>query len=70
MKEGVRIVYIPRLSCLTSMRATGLSFYDAASNKPDKSGHPMPPMRQFMVKTWLRRMEEAFVVAEVAEWLP
>ncbi len=69
-REGVKIVYIPRLSCLTSMRATGLSFYDAASNKPDKNGQPMPPMRQFMVKTWLRRMEEAFVEDGVAEWLP
>ena len=69
-EEGVRIVYIPRLSCLTSMRATGLSCYDAASNKPDKNGQPMPPMRQFMVKTWLRRMEEAFVETGVAEWLP
>ena len=68
--EGVKIVYIPRLSCLTAMREAGLSFYDAASNRPDRNGQPMPPMRQFMVKTWLRRMEEAFVDAGVAEWLP
>ncbi len=69
-RQGVKIVHIPRLSCLTSMRATGLSFHDAASNKPDRNGQPMPPMRQFMVKTWMRRMEEAFVEDGVAEWLP
>jgi len=34
------------------------------------AGQPMPPMRQFMVKTWMRRMEDAFVEDGVAEWLP
>jgi len=69
-KEGVRIIYMPRLPCMVEMRATGLSFYDAADNKPGKSGKPMDPVRQFMVKHWLERMEAAFDEAGVAEWLP
>lgn len=69
-KEGVRIIYMPRLPCMVEMRAAGLSFYDAAANKPGKSGKPMDPVRQFMVKHWLDRMEAAFEEAGVAEWLP
>lgn len=69
-KEGMKMIYIRRLSCLTSMRATGLSFYDAASNKPGRDGHPLPPMRQFMVRKWLTQLEQDFVEAGVAELLP
>ena len=67
---GVRIILIPRLPCMAEMRATGLSFYDAAANKPGLSGKPMDPVRQFMVKTWLDRLEEQFADVGVADWLP
>jgi len=66
----VRIILIPRLPCMTEMRAAGLSFHDAAANKPGLSGKPMDPVRQFMVKTWLDRLEEQFADIGVAEWLP
>ena len=69
-KEGVKILYIPRLPCLGSMRETGLSFYDAASNKPGRDGQPLPPMRQFMVRKWLKQLEHDFVETGVAELLP
>lgn len=69
-KEGVKILYIPRLPCLSSMRETGLSFYDAASNKPGRDGQPLPPMRQFMVRKWLKQLEHDFVETGVADLLP
>ena len=52
------------------MRETGLSFYDAASNKPGRDGQPLPPMRQFMVRKWLKQLEHDFVETGVAELLP
>ncbi len=70
MDGGVRTVLIPRLPCMAEMRATGLNFYDAAANKPGVSGKPMDPVRQFMVKIWLERLEEQFIELGVAEWLP
>ena len=70
MNGGVRIILIPRLPCMTEMRASGLSFHDAAANKPGASGKPMDPVRQFMVKTWLERLEEQFNEVGVTEWLP
>jgi hypothetical protein len=67
---GTKIIYIPRLPCLAAMREEGLGFYDAAANKPGKGGMPMSPTRQFMVKTWLKRLEQDFIETGVAEWLP
>jgi len=68
--SGTKIIYIPRLPCLAAMREEGLGFYDAATNKPGRGGMPMPPTRQFMVKTWLKRLEQDFSETGVAEWLP
>ena len=67
---GVRLIFIPRLPCMTEFRASGLSFYDAAGNKPGRNGKPMDPVRQFMVKTWIERLESQFVETGIADWLP
>ena len=69
-RDGVKMVLLPRLPCMTEMRAAGLSFYDAAANRPGNNGKPMDPVRQFMVKHWLERLELAFVSAGVASYLP
>lgn len=69
-KEGVKIVLVPRLPCMKELRASGLSFYEAAANKPGKNGKPLDPVRHFMVKHWIERLETAFTEIGVAEWLP
>ena len=69
-RAGIRIIFVPRLPCMTEMRAAGLGFHDAASNKPGLNGKPMDPVRQFMVKHWLDRLEQQFADTGVAEWLP
>lgn len=68
--NGVKLVFIPRLPCMTELRASELSFYEAAGNKPGKSGKPMDPVRQFMVKTWIDRLESQFVESGITDWLP
>jgi len=69
-KSGVQVVIVPRLPCMMEVRATGLSFYDVADNKPAKNGKPMDPVRQFMVKTWIDRLETQFVASGIADCLP
>ena len=69
-KDGVKMVLVPRLPCMNEMRAAGLSFHDAAANKPGKSGKPLDPVRQFMVKHWIERLEERFVATGISDWLP
>lgn len=67
---GAKLIFIPRLPCMAELRASGLGFYDAAANKPGKSGKSMDPVRQFMVKTWIERLESQFVETGIADWLP
>ena len=65
---SVQIVYMPKLACMDVMRAEGLTFFDAAAGKKGASGNALSLGHQFMVKTWLNRMEKA--VAKVEDWLP
>lgn len=69
-KNGVRFLLMPVLPCMEHVRRSGLGFYDAADNKPGADGKPLDPVRQFMVESWLERVESAFSEAGVAEWLP
>jgi len=69
-RAGVRIIFVPRLPCMAEMRTAGLSFYDAAGNKPGQNGKPLDPVRQFMTKHWLDRLEQQFVETGVADLLP
>ena len=59
---------MPRLACMKAMRDEGLTFYEAAEGKRGQSGRPMSLGHQFMVKTWINRMEEN--LSEVKDWLP
>jgi hypothetical protein len=61
-------VIMPKLACMVAMRNEALSFYDAAEGKRGKSGRPMSLGHQFMVKTWINRMEEN--LSQVEDWLP
>ncbi len=68
MAESARTVTMPRLACMKAMRDESLTFYEAAEGKRGKSGRPMSLGHQFMVKTWINRMEEN--LSEVKDWLP
>jgi hypothetical protein len=59
---------MPRLACMKAMRDERLTFYEAAEGQRGKSGRPMSLGHQFMVKTWINRMEEN--LSQVEEWLP
>ena len=64
----VKIVRMPKLACMDSIRAEGLTFFEAAAGKKGSSGRALSLGHQFMVKTWLNRMEQA--VGGVEDWLP
>ncbi|MCW2318578.1 hypothetical protein M2322_004147 [Rhodoblastus acidophilus] len=64
----VKIVRMPRLACMDAIRAEGMTFFQAAAGQKGASGRALSLGHQFMVKTWLNRMEQA--VAAVQDWLP
>jgi len=61
-------VKMPRLACMDALRNEGLTFYEAAEGKRGKSGRPMSLGHQFMVKTWINKMERELV--PISDWLP
>jgi hypothetical protein len=50
--------------------ASGLSFYEAISNKPGVDGKRLNLGQQFQVRTWLNQMERKFTNLGIEEWLP
>jgi hypothetical protein len=66
--QHVRPVVMPKLACMQAMRQEGLTFHDAAEGKSGRSGRPMSLGHQFIVKTWINRMERN--LSEVQDWLP
>lgn len=70
VREGVRPVFLRRLTCMSVLRERGLGFYEAATGKPDAKGVKASPTLAHMTKTWLRTFEEEFEKARVADWLP
>ena len=61
-------VTMPRLACMDALRNEGLTFYEAAEGKRGESGRPMSLGHQFMVRTWINRMERELMPVE--DWLP
>ncbi len=70
MAQGLRVIFMPRLPCMTEMRRAGLSFLDAVANKAGVDGKPLDPVRQFMVSSWHKRMLEEFSKRGALGWLP
>jgi hypothetical protein len=70
MRDGLKIVLMPRLPCMAQMRDAELSLLEAMAGKPGNKGIPLDPVRQFMVRHWLKRLEAAFAEANVLDWLP
>ena len=57
IKRSVRSVVMPKLACMGAMRDERLSFYEAAEGDRRASGLAMSLGHQFIVKTWINRME-------------
>jgi hypothetical protein len=70
LKDGVRLVFLRRLTCLGVLRERGLGFYDVVLGKPDRWGVKASPTLQHMTKSWLDTFEREWRAAGVAEWLP
>lgn len=70
LEEGMKAVFMRRLTCMTALRERGLGLYDAAEGKPDPLGKPASPTLRHMVKTWLRQNEREHETAETVNWLP
>jgi hypothetical protein len=68
IERSVRSVIMPKLACMKAMRDDRLSVYEAAEGKRGASGRPMSLGQQFIVKTWINRMEESLTLVE--NWLP
>jgi hypothetical protein len=68
--EGLRPIVMPRLPCMSHVRDARLNLMDAMNGRPGRTGVPLDPVRRFMVKTWLKRLETIFSEEEVLEWLP
>ena len=67
---GVRPIFFPRLPCMDEMRAAGLGFAAAASGKSGLAGTPLGPVRQFMVKQWVGKIQAELRRIRATEWLP
>ncbi len=68
IKRDVRSVMMPKLGCMEAMRDEKLSAYEAVDGDRGASGRPMSLAHQFVVKSWINRMEAR--LALVGEWLP
>src|SRR5271168_1363724 len=67
-KEGVKTIFLPRLPCMGHVRDSGLSIIDAATNIAGRSGKPLDPARQFMVRQWIVRTLAEFERVRALRW--
>jgi hypothetical protein len=70
MNAVVRHMSMPRRECMSALRASGLSFYEAISNKVGVDRKRLNLGQQFQVRTWLNQMERKFTNLGIEEWLP
>lgn len=70
VRDGARIVFFRRLTCMDQVQATGQSYYDIAAGLPNAAGVRPRPTMQHMVKVWLRQFETEHGQAGTLGWLP
>ncbi len=70
MKDGARVTFFRRLTCMDQVQASGLSYYDIAAGKPGADGVRPRATMQHMVKVWLQQFEAEQESAGTLEWLP
>jgi hypothetical protein len=62
VSTGAQPVFLPALPCMDRIRQGGLGFYSG-----DKG---LDPVRAFMVRRWVARLESEAAKAGASEWLP
>jgi hypothetical protein len=62
VSTGAQPIYLPTLPCMDRIRQAGVGFYST-----DKG---LDPVRAFMVRRWVARLESEVSKAGAAEWLP
>jgi hypothetical protein len=62
MSTGAQAIYLPTLPCMDRIRQGGLGFY--------RSDKGLDPVRAFMVRRWVARLESEVAKAGASEWLP
>jgi len=70
VKAGARPIYLPALACMDHLRKLGLGFYAAIARERGAGGEVMDPVRRFMIKRWIGRLETELAELGVADWLP
>lgn len=70
VRDGARMVFFRRLTCMDQVQATGQGYYDIASGSPNADGVRPRPTMQHMVKVWLQQFEAEHAQAGTLEWLP
>ena len=68
IEDDIRSIRMPKLTCMEAMRDEKLSLYEAVEGERGASGRPMSLGHQFIIKTWINRMEQR--LAPVEGWLP
>lgn len=68
--DGMEVMYLPRLPCMENVRAKGLGFFHAMNGKVGSDGLPLDPVRRFMVRQWLARIDQSLASIDAAEWVP
>ena len=68
VEGGMRPMRVGRLPCMPQVRASGLTLLEAAGSGRD--GKVLDPVRQFMVKQWITKVQGEFERIGAAEWLP
>ena len=62
VSAGAQPVYLPALPCMDRIRQGGLGFYSSSKS--------LDPVRAFMVRRWVARLEDEVGKAGATEWLP
>lgn len=70
IRDGSRMVFLRRLTCMDQVQATGQSYYDIAAGLPNAEGVKPRPTMQHMVKVWLQQFEVEHANIGTLDWLP
>lgn len=66
-ESGAKAIVMPKLPCMDKVRKARLDFYGAVGGR---AGPDLTPTERFMVRKWLRDLEELRRGAGVDGWLP
>ena len=69
LDQGAEQITMSRLTCLDTLRAQGLGFFQAASGALDRHGKRTRPTVQHMTSIWLRDMDDELTGSEAGTWL-